>query len=100
MEDLLGKRFNGSTLEETLGVKSGKTGEKKMETEKEIDHSPTQTAEILLPPSPFRDLIAVSFKPYLDIYIDSIDRNLNELVEKFLQMSKPAIGFGFLGILR
>jgi hypothetical protein len=52
-QDLLGKRFNGSTLEETLGVKSGKTGEKKMKTEKEIDHSPTQTAGILLPPSPF-----------------------------------------------
>jgi hypothetical protein len=45
-------------------------------------------------------LIAVSFKLYLDIYIDSIDRNLNELVENFLQMSKPAIGFGFPGILR
>lgn len=92
-EDLLGKRFNGSTLEETFGIKFRKTGEKKigeLEKDKEGGNgSPSQNLDISnIPLSPFRDLIAVSFKPYLDIYTDSIDRNLNDLIEKFLQMSK------------
>jgi vacuolar protein sorting-associated protein 53 len=37
--------------------------------------------------SPFTDLIGACFKPHLDIYTDSIDRNLSELLERFGQQS-------------
>lgn len=38
--------------------------------------------------SPFIDLIGSCFKPYLDIYINSIDKNLAEILDRFVQDSK------------
>jgi vacuolar protein sorting-associated protein 53 len=38
--------------------------------------------------SAFRNLICECFKIYLDIYTESIDRNLADLIDKFLQVSK------------
>lgn len=60
-EQLLDKRFNGTTL-----------AEKKNAEEK---------------PS-FIDLIGSCFKTYLDIYTDSIDRSLAELIDQFTQQNQ------------
>jgi vacuolar protein sorting-associated protein 53 len=79
-EDLLGKRFSGGTLNEGSSGKVVKS-EKKVPVEStEDDPSPLS--------SPFRNLIGECFKPYLDIYTESIDRNLSDLIEKFLQVAK------------
>lgn len=83
-EDLLGKRFNGSTLSENSSAKKEKKPEKiaiaKVEKSQEDDATVSS--------SPFRNLICECFKEYLDIYTESIDRNLGELIDKFLQVSR------------
>lgn len=61
-ESLLSKRFTGITLE---GV---------TETDK----------------SPFNRLIGQCFIPHLEIYIESVDRNLADLIERFLQDEKQS----------
>lgn len=38
--------------------------------------------------SPFSNLIGKCFEPYLHIYIDSLDRNLSELLETFISDCK------------
>lgn len=91
-EDLLGKRFTGCTLTESV-QKSTRTDKRALlESDKEqsSDEKSITGDENIAPPSnsPFRNLIGESFKPYLDIYTESIDRNLNDLIEKFLQVSK------------
>lgn len=91
-EDLLGKRFTGCTLTESV-QKSTRTDKRALlESDKEqsSDEKSITGDENVAPPSnsPFRNLIGESFKPYLDIYTESIDRNLNDLIEKFLQVSK------------
>lgn len=73
-ELLLAKRFSGITL----------TGEKGS------DEPVSDTTNGVDVQSPFIDLIGVCFKPYLDIYTDSIDRNLSEIIERFVQDSKIA----------
>lgn len=88
-EDLLGKRFSGCTLQETLGSPQIVVPVlKPILAESDREDSSQAGDEILTTLSPFRELIGASFKPYLDIYTDSIDRNLNDLIEKFIQMSK------------
>lgn len=91
-EDLLGKRFTGCTLTESV-QKSTRTDKRALlESDKEqsSDEKSITGDENIAGPSnsPFRNLIGESFKPYLDIYTESIDRNLNDLIEKFLQVSK------------
>lgn len=67
-EQLLDKRFIGATLEET------------------------KPAEVAASEKPsFMDLIGVCFKPYLDIYTDSIDRSLGELIDQFAQQNQQQI---------
>jgi vacuolar protein sorting-associated protein 53 len=84
-EDLLGKRFSGCSLSESGG--SGQTS--KANKKVPLDQEPTEAPEDADPlSSPFRNLIGECFKPYLDIYTESIDRNLSELIEKFLQVAK------------
>lgn len=39
-------------------------------------------------PSPFSNLIGRCFEPYLNIYIESLDRNLADLMDKFVLDSK------------
>ena len=63
-EQLLVKRFTGITLNEN-----------KVESDCNLQIS-------------FIDLIGSCFKPYLDIYTDSIDRNLTELIEQFGQQGQ------------
>lgn len=67
-EQLLDKRFIGVTLGET------------------------KPAEVAASEKPsFMDLIGVCFKPYLDIYTDSIDRSLAELIDQFAQQNQQQI---------
>lgn len=74
-ESLLAKRFSGITLN------SEKSEQPVLAT---VDANKDEIQ------SPFLDLIGVCFKPYLDIYTDSIDRNLSEIIERFVQDSKIA----------
>ncbi|XP_065090131.1 vacuolar protein sorting-associated protein 53 homolog [Ochlerotatus camptorhynchus] len=67
-EQLLDKRFNGTTLGETKPV------------EVAANEKPS-----------FMDLIGVCFKPYLDIYTDSIDRSLAELIDQFSQQNQQQL---------
>ncbi|XP_014210535.1 vacuolar protein sorting-associated protein 53 homolog [Copidosoma floridanum] len=93
-ESLLSKRFTGITLEEP------KRQEKKdsapaiaaaasTSTDPSIPSSPfeesSEKVEQEKPPSsPFTNLIGKCFESYLYIYIESLDRNLAELIEKFV----------------
>lgn len=67
-EQLLDKRFNGTTLNETKSMNSA-------------NEKPS-----------FIDMIGSCFKPYLDIYTDSIDASLAELINQFtLQNQQPFV---------
>ncbi|XP_017153246.1 vacuolar protein sorting-associated protein 53 homolog [Drosophila miranda] len=79
-EQLLSKRFTGVTLGAT----------------------PAEQTRVLVPPSGvdapvaisvFHDQIGQCFKSHLDIYIRSIDRNLSELMDKFVEMSREPYKF-------
>ncbi|BFF95439.1 vacuolar protein sorting-associated protein 53 homolog [Drosophila madeirensis] len=79
-EQLLSKRFTGVTLGATTA----------------------EQARVLVQPSGpdapltitvFHDQIGQCFKAHLDIYIRSIDRNLSELMEKFVEMSREPYKF-------
>uniref|UniRef100_A0A182X4K6 Vacuolar protein sorting-associated protein 53 homolog n=1 Tax=Anopheles quadriannulatus TaxID=34691 RepID=A0A182X4K6_ANOQN len=66
-EQLLDKRFNGTTLVEA-------------------------TSEEVRPErGSFSSLIGSCFKPYLDIYTDSIDRELTALIEQFAQANQQMV---------
>ncbi|XP_020283021.1 vacuolar protein sorting-associated protein 53 homolog [Pseudomyrmex gracilis] len=89
-ESLLAKRFIGSTLE-TVDTTKPTTVTKEVtekipgnpfeeENEKIEDEKPR--------PSPFENLIKRCFEPYLNIYIESLDRNLADLMDKFVSDSK------------
>uniref|UniRef100_T1IEK0 Vacuolar protein sorting-associated protein 53 homolog n=1 Tax=Rhodnius prolixus TaxID=13249 RepID=T1IEK0_RHOPR len=66
LETLLAKRFSGATLAEDKDEEDSK--EKKT--------------------SPFTGIISECFQPYLYIYIESLDRNLFELMERSIADSK------------
>uniref|UniRef100_T1H317 Vps53 N-terminal domain-containing protein n=1 Tax=Megaselia scalaris TaxID=36166 RepID=T1H317_MEGSC len=63
-ESLLGKRFSGITL-------TKKVAEKVVESDE--------------PVNPFENLICECFQGHLDIYLQSVDKNMKELIEKFAQ---------------
>lgn len=92
-EDLLGKRFTGCTLAESVQQRTTKIEvvRRALESDKEQssdEKSITGDESIVPSNSPFRNLIGGSFMPYLEIYTESIERNLNDLIEKFIQVSK------------
>lgn len=92
-EDLLGKRFTGCTLAESVQQRTTKIEvvRRALESDKEQssdEKSITGDESIVPSNSPFRNLIGGSFLPYLEIYTESIERNLNDLIEKFIQVSK------------
>lgn len=75
-EQLLGKRFTGVTVQESSPSKSPTAGV----TSSTITETGAPTIV-----TPFTDLIGNCFKSFLDIYTDSIDKNLMELMEQFQQ---------------
>lgn len=74
-ENLLSRRFTGITLKDSSDNKNKAT--------KLTDESDD--------PSPFTGLIGKCFIPYLYIYIESIDRNLSDLIERFQNDDKHAV---------
>lgn len=69
-ENLLSRRFTGITLK---------------------DHSDTKDKPAVESDDPFAGLIGKCFIPYLYIYIESIDRNLSDLIERFQNDDKHAV---------
>lgn len=96
-ELLLVKRFSGATFEERVSSPSHTKPQIKNQTDKKsmIDiESPNQEQiqkELEETKSPFIDLIGTCFKAYLELYTESIDRNLSELVEKFVREQQKDI---------
>lgn len=80
-EILLAKRFSGITIT-TLGNKANQ------QLQQSHDKSPKAITIDSAAPSPFFDLIGICFKPYLDIYTNSVDKNLADILERFGQDSK------------
>ncbi|XP_073827415.1 vacuolar protein sorting 53 [Musca autumnalis] len=84
-EQLLSKRFTGVTL----GV-SPNANPEKLAT---AVNSETSSGDVVINPNlvVFHDQIGSCFKAHLDIYIRSIDRNLSELIEKFVEQVKEPL---------
>lgn len=72
-ENLLARRFTGITIQ----------GENSQATP-----APSNDLESEIAKSPFNGLIGKCFIPHLKIYIDSVDRNLADLIERFVQDEK------------
>lgn len=93
-EMLLAKRFNGTTLSsptktsmKTRTMITASTGiDGEIATNNEADAT-IQTS------SPFIGLISSCFEAFLDIYTDSVDRNLAEIMERFVQESNAKVAF-------
>ncbi|CAB0032556.1 unnamed protein product [Trichogramma brassicae] len=91
-ETLLAKRFTGITLEE-INKKEVKADEKESQTAKTASGNPFEEStaknqstesDMKQLASPFTNLIGRCFESYLYIYIESLDRNLAELLDKFI----------------
>lgn len=78
-EQLLSKRFTGVTLGAERRLS---TALKVLPENGVIDSNAPPTIGL------FQDQIGSCFKAHLGIYIKSIDRNLSELIEKFVEMAK------------
>ncbi|CAK9810263.1 Vacuolar protein sorting-associated protein 53 homolog [Anthophora quadrimaculata] len=89
-ESLLAKRFSGITLDnlETnkKSASSADTTDNKVPTNPFEENEQVQNEKPK--PSPFSNLIGRCFEPYLNIYIESLDRNLADLMDKFVSDSK------------
>lgn len=88
-ESLLAKRFSGITLENLdVGNKKNTTDM----TDNKVPGNPFEQNEQVQnekpKPSSFLNLIGRCFEPYLNIYIESLDRNLADLMDKFVSDSK------------
>ncbi|XP_003692381.1 vacuolar protein sorting-associated protein 53 homolog [Apis florea] len=88
-ESLLAKRFSGITLENLdVGNKKNTTDT----TDNKVPGNPFEQNEQVQnekpKPSSFLNLIGRCFEPYLNIYIESLDRNLADLMDKFVSDSK------------
>lgn len=86
-ENLLFKRFTGITLKENLQ----ETIERSPLAGPQLNGSHEEGAsgdEVDPNLSPFNGLIGRCFIPHLEIYIESVDRNLADLIERFVQDEK------------
>lgn len=93
-EMLLAKRFNGSTFTNTASerkrtriIASAVSGGDNINPAAGDSEASLQTS------SPFIGLISSCFEAFLDIYTDSVDRNLAELMERFVQESNAKVAF-------
>lgn len=92
-ELLLAKRFTGETFN-NKNVNSHQistaSSDSLLQPPTSSDANATATTTTLereAIQSPFVDLIGECFKTFLDIYTDSVDRNLAEIMERFVQES-------------
>lgn len=97
-EMLLAKRFTGETYQQ---LNTGNSGQAHNQRQSSTDILSTEqpssgngsvdnvtgAGDKETVQSPFIDMICVCFKPFLDIYTDSVDRNLAEIMERFVQES-------------
>jgi len=85
-ETLLSRRFTGVTLQPDSGGSSEDYDPKNNpfaeENEKKTS-SPSQTYQNVTL-TPFKGIISQAFEPYLNIYIEAQDRNLADLIERFV----------------
>ncbi|XP_036393079.1 vacuolar protein sorting-associated protein 53 homolog isoform X2 [Megalops cyprinoides] len=92
-EGLLAKRFSGSTLNDGAGKKAESPLEPTnpfledeagddlaSEKEEELDRPKKPKA----PDNPFHGIVSKCFEPHLYVYIESQDKNLGELIERFV----------------
>lgn len=86
-ELLLAKRFNGTTLVSSP-VLAAKTKAHNPDTDpNDASSKPGGPSDddAVNSTSPFFGLIGACFVPFLDIYTESVDRNLAEIMERFVQ---------------
>nr|XP_054749550.1 vacuolar protein sorting-associated protein 53 homolog [Lytechinus pictus] len=87
-ETIIAKRFSGITLQP-----AGESSENIMVTEKpvstnpfEMDDEPVEVKKLPKPKlSSFQGIISQCFEPHLHIYIQSQDRNLSDLINRFVE---------------
>nr|CAI5860964.1 unnamed protein product [Callosobruchus analis] len=86
-ENLLSRRFTGVTLNDDCPKSEGSKNVKQVDlTSETLDER-----DMDLNSSPFHGLIGKCFIPHLQIYIDSVDRNLSDLIERFVMDQKQSI---------
>lgn len=97
-ELLLAKRFTGETVIHQGLSNNTKSIQKPKEKYTLKNAMPingldsnTSGAETETVQSSLIDLIAICFKPFLDIYTDSVDRNLSEIMDRFIQEGNSKI---------
>ncbi|CAG9826646.1 unnamed protein product [Diabrotica balteata] len=86
-EGLLARRFTGVTLSE-----NSEPSKETTENRKELNESKSEDKDGDINSSAFHGLIGKCFIPHLEIYIESVDRNLADLIERFVldqKQSKP-----------
>lgn len=104
-ESLLSKRFSGVTFNEesanaSIQLPNMKTISEQFEMDSSNDtndESEKKSGGKATISSPFNGIISECFQPYLYIYIDSLDRNLYELMERFVIEGKADLNKG-LGV--
>lgn len=84
-EVLLAKRFNGSTLAAEVSPKSPMKLLALVQSDDESSQGQAKELEAADKPSPFFGLISECYEPFLDIYTESVDRNLVDIIERFVQ---------------
>uniref|UniRef100_A0AAQ5Y5F5 Vacuolar protein sorting-associated protein 53 homolog n=1 Tax=Amphiprion ocellaris TaxID=80972 RepID=A0AAQ5Y5F5_AMPOC len=97
-EGLLAKRFTGCTLTDTPGQKRPESpldptnpfledepGED-VGTDKDEDlaKTPSEPRKPKAPDNPFHGIVSKCFEPHLYVYIESQDKNLGELIDRFV----------------
>lgn len=88
-ELLLAKRFSGLVLASMNLAKS--PGSPKVLP---VDEKGTNDLDIgQVADSPFVGLISVCFEAFLDIYTDSVDRNLAEIMDRFISENRSKVEF-------
>uniref|UniRef100_A0A6Q2Z8G8 Vacuolar protein sorting-associated protein 53 homolog n=1 Tax=Esox lucius TaxID=8010 RepID=A0A6Q2Z8G8_ESOLU len=92
-EGLLAKRFSGCTLTDGPGLKKSvssldstnpfledEAGEDGSEKEDDLDRAKKPKA----PDNPFHGIVSKCFEPHLYVYIESQDKNLGEMIDRFV----------------
>lgn len=102
LENLLAKRFSGVTLNEEINqiltASNSPTISQEFENNNFSETADEKKDEIKAKvPSPFSGIISECFQPYLYIYIDSLDKNLFELMDRFIADAKIDLNKG-LGV--
>uniref|UniRef100_A0A4W4HUH0 Vps53 N-terminal domain-containing protein n=1 Tax=Electrophorus electricus TaxID=8005 RepID=A0A4W4HUH0_ELEEL len=85
-EGLLAKRFTGSTLSDSPGLQGeNKRPETPLEpTNPFLEDESGDDNKPKAPDNPFHGIISKCFEPHLYVYIESQDKNLGELIDRFV----------------